>query len=181
MEMNTYEYSVEPSNIDGKGMVTVQSFCRDIINALWRSTQKDESPMTLTSSSFEIDERPRLDDNFNVTITKDEEGTSRLITVTDYNGSEIGRGRTTWRKEAAGKRPTEGLDESNRFIKAFCKLVPEGILSSGLAVRLDMNFNGDVERGERIDFGIERKNDENYLFKAFCGSKTICSASLMTE
>lgn len=103
--MKTYEYSVSNGKSDGCGLATVQSVCADIINAISRyfSSGEDghrkDSSLMLLRSAFEIDERPRTEENYNIsvwTVRQSPSTFSKCVRVTDYNGSEIGRGTTDW-------------------------------------------------------------------------------------
>ena len=76
--MNSYEYSVAPENIDFQGHATIPSICNSIINAIGRNIRVEGAGIdvmkaanrswVLLRSPFEIDERPRLYDMFNVMV-----------------------------------------------------------------------------------------------------------------
>jgi Acyl-ACP thioesterase. len=107
--MKTFEHIVEPIEADSTGFATVPSICSQIINAIDRSVRVNASwknemercgkSLVLLRSAFEIDERPKVEDNYNVSIWNVNENRHkyhRCIRITDHDGHEIGRGTTEW-------------------------------------------------------------------------------------
>lgn len=187
--MKTYEYSVSSERADGCGLATVQSVCADIINAISRNFSSldegsaDNGGLMLLRSEFEIDERPKAEDNYNIsvwTVMDSPARFSKCIRVTDYDGSEIGRGTTEWCKvDPEAKMPFTNFLPC--YINSCCDLLPEETLSSGLSVRLNFDFNDEPSPEDEVAFGLKRRNDENYLFYAKSGDRTLCKASITTE
>lgn len=118
--MRAYEYSVTPETVDLSGQATVPSMCRSIINAIGRNIRREGCGIdvmkqagrswVLLRSAFEIDERPRLYDLFNIFVWpgKGSGGLTynRSVKVTDADGCEIGRGTTEWCViDASSRRP----------------------------------------------------------------------------
>lgn len=107
--MNTFEYSVTPESIDFQGHATVPSICGNIINAIGQNIRLEGCGIdvmkeagrswVLLRSAIEINDRPKLYDNFNIQVwpVKGSGLTyNRCVKITDDEGSEIGRGTTEW-------------------------------------------------------------------------------------
>ena len=108
--MRAYEYSVTPETVDLSGHSTVPSMCRSVINAIGHNIRREgcgvdvmklsRRSWVLLRSAFEIDERPRLYDLFNILVwpAKGRSGLTynRSVRITDAEGSEIGRATTEW-------------------------------------------------------------------------------------
>lgn len=70
---------------------------------------------------------------------------------------------------------------NTHYIEMFYNLLPPELVTTGLSVRIDINYRSEVRSGDKVSFGIRRKNDEEYQFIAKAGDRTLCQASLCTE
>lgn len=70
---------------------------------------------------------------------------------------------------------------NTHYIEMFYNLLPSELLSSGLSVRIDINYRNEVRSGDKVSFGIKKENAEEYRFIAKVGERTLCHASLCTE
>ncbi len=108
-EMNTYEYSVVPENIDSLGRITVPALCGHLINAIGQNIRKEgygidvmaqsNRSWVLMRSAFEIDSRPDLYAPLYISVWPVRGNGltyNRCVRVTDDEGREIGRGTTEW-------------------------------------------------------------------------------------
>lgn len=170
--VNTFEYSVSPENIDFQGCATVPSMCGSIINAIGQNIRREGCGVdvmnkagyswVLLRSAFEIDERPRLYDPYNIKVWPVKGGGltySRCVTLTDDDGEEIGRGVTEWCViDLKTRKPVfPELDLTDVDIPAPCRaprrigdFVPE--LSKDTEIGYsDCDFNGHLNNTHYIE------------------------------
>ena len=190
--MNSYEYPVSSGNADAHGCATVPSIFGCMLNAMEKDIAKDGSRPVLLRSELEIDERPKVDDAFNVLVINDTNEVdyrsninvntqNKYVVLTDSEGIEIGRGMTEWYfDERAQNRAHEGIQsvETVGLVEKFCALLPKGLISGGLQTRIDIDFAHSVHAGDEMTFGITKAYDDRYLFVARSGDRTLCRASL---
>ncbi len=234
--MNSYEYSVCPEHIDFQGRATIPSICGDIINAIGRNIrvegygvdvmQQAGWTWVLLRSAIEIDERPRLYDNFNVFVwpSKGSELTyNRCVKITNDEGQEIGRATTEWcvidketrRPISPGmivdnadiaipckkaKRMTDfpieeseskiigysdcdfnGHMNNTHYVEMFYNMLPKDLLSTGLPVRLDINYKHEGRSGAEVSCGIRKVKSDEFQFIAKSNDRTLCQASLTID
>ena len=212
--MNTYEYSVAPENIDFEGHITVPSICGNIVNAIGQNIRREGQGIdvmnnagrswVLLRSAFEIDERPKLYDNFNITVwpVKGKGLTyNRCIRITDDEGSEIGRGTTEWCViDIKSRRPIfPDLDLSNVDIDIPCRsprrmadFQPELTGSKEIGYS-DCDFNGHLNNTHYIEMfynllpkemlstGLSARIEINYKHEAHSGSKVSYGVSKASD
>ncbi len=171
--MNSYEYSVAPENIDFQGRATIPSMCENIINAIGRNIRvegcgvdvmnKAKRSWVLLRSAFEIDDRPRLYDLFNVFVWPVEGRGSltynRCVKLTNQDGEEIGRGTTEWCVIDTETRkpvfPELGLKISDipvpcKMPRRFKDFVPERTKTAEVGYS-QCDFNGHLNNGHYIE------------------------------
>ena len=184
--MKTYEYSVTGRNTDSRGIATIPSICSDIIDAIRKTLEQpastqDGNRLRLMRSEFEIDERPRLDDNYNVMVSPSSDETlsgNGTVRLTDYDGHEIGRGWTWWCLEDYGEDSTKAAE---KYLNAFCDMLPDDVRTTGLSVRIKLDLEAETGNDGRISYDLEEKNDESYLFTAHSNGMELCHGQLTTE
>lgn len=106
---NTFEYSVDPENIDFKGQIKVPALYGHIINAISHNVRKEgygvevmaraNRGWVLIRSALEIDVRPTLYSPIYVTVWPVPGNGityNRCVKVVDGAGNELGRGTTEW-------------------------------------------------------------------------------------
>lgn len=132
-DINTYEYSVVPEEIDFNGQITVPSLCGHIINAIGQNIRKEgfgidvmareNKSWILIRSAFEIDDRPGLYAPLFVSVWPVSKGGLsfyRCVKITDAGGRELGRGTTEWCMiDIASRRPIYPGDELDLCGKAY--------------------------------------------------------------
>ena len=164
----TYEYSVFPKDTDHSGLATVPSICANIINSLGKSfTKESTSNLRLLRSAFEIDERPRTDENYNVSVWRVEDGGARFsqcILLTDYDGSEIGRGTTEW----CHVDPDTGIPLSDSLEQTIT--TSDSTIPCRRARRIGDFFPDKVidKELEQNDFREDGRLDNNLYIKNLC-------------
>lgn len=67
---------------------------------------------------------------------------------------------------------------NTRYVDMIYDLLPESVLNSRAAVRLDINYRREAPRGIKISTGLLCSSPEEWLFIARDDSQTLCSASL---
>ena len=170
--MNSYEYSVAPENIDFQGHATIPSICNSIINAIGRNIRVEGAGIdvmkaanrswVLLRSAFEIDERPRLYDMFNVMVWPVKGGGltyNRCVKITNDEGEEIGRGTTEWCViDIDSRRPINpdlGLSTVDvpvpcRSPRRITDFVPDMSRTSEIGYS-ECDFNGHLNNGHYIE------------------------------
>jgi medium-chain acyl-[acyl-carrier-protein] hydrolase len=179
--VNTFEYSVAPENIDFQGLATVPSMCGNIINAIGQNIRKEGCGVdvmkeagyswVLLRSAFEIDDRPRLYDLYNIKVWPVKGGGltyNRCVTITDDEGKEIGRGVTEWCViDIKTRRPiSPELDLSDVDIPAPCRsprrivdFEPELCKDKEIGYS-DCDFNGHLNNTHYIEMFYNMLPDE---------------------
>lgn len=175
--MDNFEFIVGKDSIDSTGMATIPSIFRRIAYAIRRSF---EGRVRLTGSTLEISSRPREDEMYNILLRNaghDGDEFRKKVILTDQEGYEFGHGFFSWKatpSEAAGA-------DRLIFLDKFYSLLPAEVASTGLSVRIDMDFNGESCREDSIVCNVSRENQDKYLFDAQSCGTAVCSASLVTE
>ncbi|MBQ0144250.1 MAG: hypothetical protein KBS78_03610 [Bacteroidales bacterium] len=175
--MDNFEFIVSKDSIDSTGMATVPSICRRIAYAIRRNF---DGKGRLTGSTLEISSRPREDEMYNILLRnagQDGKEFWKKVILTDQEGYEFGHGVFSW-KAASSK--TAGADKLI-FLDKFYSMLPEDVASTGLSVRIDMDFLEDSCSEDSIVCNVSRENQDKYLFDAKCCGTAVCSASLVTE
>lgn len=175
--MDNFEFIVHKDSIDSTGMATVPSICRRIAYAIRKSS---EGMVKLTGSTLEINSRPRKDELYNVLLRSeghDGKEIRKKIILTNQEGYEFGHGVFSW------KTSPSDAESHDRFIffDKFYSMLPEDIASTGLSVRIDMDFHGESSKEDNLVCNVSRENQDKYLFDAQSCGKAVCSASLVTE
>ena len=181
--MNTYEYSVVPEEIDFKGQITVPSLCGHVINAIGQNIrkegfgidvmQKENKSWILRRSAFEIDDRPGLYSPLFVTVWPVSKGGLtfyRCIKITDAQGRELGRGTTEWCMiDISSRRPIypgEDLDICGKAYSLPCEgpkrirdFSPETLDDRKVGYS-DCDFNGHLNNTRYIEMIFDLLPDE---------------------
>lgn len=169
---NTYNYIVNPENIDFKGHITVPSMCEYAVNAIGQNIRiegygvdvmkRERRAWVLLRSAFEIDQRPGLYEKFDITVwpvAGNGITYNRCVSFTNDKGQEIGRGTTEWciidlesRRPLFPELDLSGIDKcipcrSPRRIKEF---IPEAIESRKI-VYSDCDLNGHLSNIRYVD------------------------------
>ncbi|MDD7234300.1 MAG: hypothetical protein PUH35_02275, partial [Bacteroidales bacterium] len=94
--MKTFELLVTKDNADEKGIATIPSMLSQITGTM---EECREDAMTLRNTVFELFERPKVDDIYNLTLVesrKTSKGSEEKAIVTDQDGHEIGCCTSEW-------------------------------------------------------------------------------------
>lgn len=177
--MKTFELLVTKDNADEKGIATIPSMLSQITGTM---EECREDAMTLRNTVFELFERPKVDDIYNLTLVesrKTSKGSEEKAIVTDQDGHEIGCCTSEWSTLA----PDQGMrrPDSTEYIRKFFKLLPDEICKTGLSIRLELRFHEEPLHIGDISYRLMTPRSDTYLFSVGTGDNIICTAALTTE
>ena len=177
--MKTFELLVTKDNADEKGIATIPSILSQITGTM---EECREDTMTLRNTVFELFERPKVDDIYNLTLVesrKTSKGSEEKAIVTDQDGHEIGSCTSEWSTLA----PEQGMrrPDSTEYIRKFFKLLPDEICKTGLSIRLELKFHEEPLHIGDISYRLMTPRSDTYLFSVGTGDNIICTAALTTE
>jgi hypothetical protein len=69
---------------------------------------------------------------------------------------------------------------TRRYINRFHEILPDIGYSTGLQIRIDMDFNGNAKPQDNFSVALKKICDSRYFFLARSGSDTLCRAMLQT-
>ena len=148
--MRAYEYSVTPEASAQDGMVSIASLSGYIVNAAHRTMiEEGYDDCLLSRCGFEIDERPHTGETITITVNSGLNNIvtllNRTVSIIDSEGNEIGRGRIEWMMPRSQQRSIRAENPSHltrRYINRFHEILPDIGYSTGLQIRIDMDFKG---------------------------------------
>ena len=190
--MRAYEYSITPEATAQDGMATIDSLSGYIVNAAHRAMiEEGYGDCLLSRCGFEIDERPRKGDTVTIRVNSGLNNIvtllNRSVSVLDGEGNEIGRGRIEWMMPSSRMKDSRTENPSHitrRYINRFRSVLPDIGYTSGLQIRIDLDFRDIVKdlSGVRDDFSVSVKKicDSRYFFLARSGADTLCRAMFQT-
>ena len=186
--MRAYEYSVTPEASAQDGMVSIASLSGYIVNAAHRTMiEEGYDDCLLSRCGFEIDERPHTGETITITVNS---GLNNIVTllnrtvlIIDSEGNEIGRGRIEWMMPRSQQRSVRAENPSHltrRYINRFHEILPDIGYSTGLQIRIDMDFKGNAKAQDNFSVALKKICDSRYFFLARSGGDTLCRAMLQT-
>lgn len=186
--MRAYEYSVTPEASAQDGMVSIASLSGYIVNAAHRTMiEEGYDDCLLSRCGFEIYERPHTGETITITVNSGLNNIvtllNRTVSITDSEGNEIGRGRIEWMMPRSQQRSIRAENPSHltrRYINRFHEILPDIGYSTGLQIRIDMDFKGNAKAQDNFSVALKKICDSRYFFLARSGGDTLCRAMLQT-
>lgn len=186
--MRAYEYSVTPEASAQDGMVSIASLSGYIVNAAHRTMiEEGYDDCLLSRCGFEIDERPHTGETITITVNSGLNNIvtllNRTVSIIDSEGNEIGRGLIEWMMPRSQQRSVRAENPSHltrRYINRFHEILPDIGYSTGLQIRIDMDFKGSAKPQDNFSVALKKICDSRYFFLARSGSDTLCRAMLQT-
>ena len=186
--MRTFEYSVSSKATAKDGMAKVEAICGYIINATHRTLIEEGYGMCLLSRCrIEIDERPKLGETVTVMVNSSLNNIvtllNRVVSITDSEGNEIGRGRIDWLMPSTSQVGDVFENPSHlarRFINKFHDIMPDIDAVAGLQMIIDLDFREEARLTSDFSVSLKKICDSSFFFLARSGSDTLCRAMLQT-